>query len=130
MVHLKRSVECYGCYRTFSTYPAMIIHLESGACESEIDRIDLNESAATCFQWKAYLDEEYRNDLLNRCDLQSEYSETVYPFNCPECGTVFTKLSGLFQHVYSKACSQYLHGGKIRKLIRWLERQHSASESE
>lgn len=108
----------------------MIIHLESGACHSETDIIDLNESAAMCFQWKAYLDEQYRDELLDRCDLQSQYSETVYPFKCPGCDTVFTKLSGLFQHVYSKACGQDLHKGKISKLIRWLEQRHSASESE
>lgn len=41
----------------------MIIHLEAGTCDSEIDIIDLNESAAMCFQWKAYLDEDYRGEL-------------------------------------------------------------------
>ncbi|XTI93707.1 hypothetical protein V2W45_1253331, partial [Cenococcum geophilum] len=130
MVHLRRSLECYSCYQTFSTYLAMVIHLESGACESEIDIIDLNESAAMCFQWKAYLDEEFRDDLLDRHDLRSAYSDSVYPFKCPECDTVFTKLSGLFQHVYSKACDQDLYEGKIGKLVRWLEVRHSAAESE
>jgi hypothetical protein len=108
----------------------MIIHLESGACESKIDVIDLNESAAMCFQWKAYLDEEYRDELLNRCDLQSNYGDTVYPFHCPECLTQFSKLSGLFQHVCSKACNQGLYEGQIGKLVRWLEVQHNASERE
>jgi uncharacterized C2H2 Zn-finger protein len=107
----------------------MIIHLESGACDSEIDMIDLNESAAMCFQWKAYLVEEYRDKLLSCRDLSYEYSETVYPFKCPECDTVFTRLSGLFQHAYSKACSQDLNKGKIGKLVRWLEVQHSGSGS-
>ncbi|KAG9240140.1 hypothetical protein BJ878DRAFT_430933, partial [Calycina marina] len=113
MVHLERSVECHGCYRTFKTYPAMIIHLESGACDSEIDMTDLNESAAMCFQWKAYLMED----------------DTVYPFKCPECDTVFTRLSGLFQRAYSKACNQDLNKGKIGNLVRWLEVQHSVSGS-
>ena len=130
MVHLERSIECYGCYQTFTTYPGMIIHLESGTCASEIDIIDLNESAAQCFQWKAYLDEEFRDGLLNRRAVQSDYDDTVYPFRCPECDTVFTKLSGLFQHVHSKACSQGLHDGKIGKLVRWLEVRHNASGSE
>ncbi|KAH7122615.1 hypothetical protein B0J11DRAFT_464580 [Dendryphion nanum] len=130
MVHLERSIECYGCDQKFTTYPAMILHLESGACDSEIDRFDLNESAALCFQWKAYLDKDYRDELLNRDDLQSEYSGPVYPFKCPECDTVFTKLSGLFQHVYSKACEQGLYEGKMAKLIKWLEKRHEADESE
>lgn len=83
-----------------------------------------------CFQWKAYLDEVYRDELLNRYNLEPEYSESVYPFRCPECDTGFTKLSGLFQHVYSKACDQGLYEGKMGKLIRWLEVQHNASGSE
>jgi len=77
MVHLERSIECHGCYRSFRTYPAMIIHLESGACDSEIDLIDLNESAAKCFQWKAYLVEEYRERLLSCRDPSFEYSDSL-----------------------------------------------------
>jgi hypothetical protein len=107
----------------------MMIHLESGACDSEIDMIDLNESAAKRFQWKAYLVEEYRETLLGCRDPSYEYSETVYPFKCPECETVSTRLSGLFQHAYSKACNQNLNNGKIGKLVRWLEAQHSGSGS-
>lgn len=101
----------------------MIIHLESGNCRSQIDIIDLNESAAQCFQWKAYLDENFRDELLDRRDLTADY-ERVYPFHCPECDTNFTKLSGLFQHVCSKACEQGLYEGKIGKLVRWLEKKH------
>ncbi|PVH71362.1 hypothetical protein DL98DRAFT_369698, partial [Cadophora sp. DSE1049] len=56
MVHLERSIECYGCNQTFSTFAGMITHLESGTCESGIDITDLNESAAQLFQWKASLD--------------------------------------------------------------------------
>lgn len=108
----------------------MIIHLESGTCPSGIDHIDLNKSAAMCHQWKAYLDKEYRVDLLERRDLESEYYEAVYPFECPGCDSYFTKLSGLFQHVCSKACHQDLHSGKIDKLVRWLEVRHNADGSE
>jgi len=127
MVHLERAIECYGCYRTFSTYPGMIIHLESGTCESGIDVIDLSESATQCFQWKAYIDAEFGNGLLNCQDPRSDYNNTVYPFYCPECKMVFTRLSGLFQHVYSKACNQGLYEGKVGKLVRWLEVQHNIS---
>ncbi|KAF2276017.1 uncharacterized protein EI97DRAFT_419793 [Westerdykella ornata] len=128
MVHLPRSIECYGCYRKFSTLPAMIIHLESGACPSGIDIVDLNESAAMCFQWKAYLHEDYQNELLNRVDLLSKYGNSVYPFKCPECDTRVTKLSGLLQHVYSDACNQSLYEGKIAKLTKWLEKRYSVDE--
>lgn len=108
----------------------MIIHLEFSTCDSDITAIDLNESAAICYQWKAYLDEDYRDELLNRCDLGLEHSEPVYPFRCPVCDAGFTKLSGLFQHAYSKACTQGLYAGKIGKLVKWLKVQHNGSESD
>ena len=83
----------------------MILHLESGACDSKIDIFDLNKSAAICYQWRAYLDEEYQHMLIDRRELSFEYNGTVYFFKCPECNNVFTKVSGLFQHVYSRACN-------------------------
>ncbi len=102
----------------------MIIHLESGSCDSGFDIVDLNESAAECYQWRQYIDEEYRDDMLNCCDLEYEYGETVYPFKCPTCNTIFSKLSGLFQHVASQACEQSLKSGAIAKLVKWLENRH------
>ncbi|KIW04946.1 uncharacterized protein PV09_04111 [Verruconis gallopava] len=111
----------------FTTYHGMIIHLESGVCQSQIDRIDLNRSAAMCYQWKAYLDEEWRDELLQRHDLEQEYVNKIYAFHCPECRTVFSTLSGLFQHVHSKVCLQTLYSGKMAKLVRWLEKQHDVS---
>lgn len=124
MVHLERSIECYGCDRRFTTYPAMILHLEAGTCPSDTNIIDLNQSAAMCYQWKAFVDRDYRDELLNRDNLQLEYCEPVYAFKCPECNTGFTKLSGLFQHVYSIACDQGLYEGKMLKLTQWLKNRH------
>jgi predicted RNA-binding Zn-ribbon protein involved in translation (DUF1610 family) len=102
----------------------MILHAESGFCDSGIDIFDLNESAAECYQWRKYINDEYRDDLFNRCDLEYEYGETVYPFKCPACGNVFTRLSGLFQHVASKACQQSMDKGSISQLVKWLENRH------
>lgn len=56
----------------------LIIHLEPDSCPSKMDIIDINESAAMCFQQKAYIDQHYLDELLNRKDLQSTYSELVY----------------------------------------------------
>jgi hypothetical protein len=108
----------------------MILHLESGVCGSGIDIYDLNESAAMCYQWKAYLDGGNRDELLQRTDPRSKDSEPVYLFKCPERDAEFTKLSGLFQHAYSKACNQDLYKGKIAKLIKWLEKRHCTDEEE
>lgn len=55
--------------------------------------------------------------------MDEEYVYKVYPFKCPECDMVFTKLSGLFQHVGSRACGQTLDDGAVRKLVRWLGRR-------
>ncbi|OCK73621.1 hypothetical protein K432DRAFT_277697, partial [Lepidopterella palustris CBS 459.81] len=55
LVHRKPSVEYYGCTRSFTTYAGMIIHLESGTCASGIDILDLNKSAAMCYQWQKFL---------------------------------------------------------------------------
>ena len=124
MVHMESEIECYRCTRQFITYPAMIIHLEAGTCDSSIGLIGLNKSAAKCYQWKSFAKKEYRSHMLSGYDLCSLYSTKVFPFECPECCSVFTKLSGLFQHVYSDACSQQMDEGKIAKLIRWLENEH------
>jgi hypothetical protein len=109
----------------FTTYAGMIIHLESGACDSGIDVLDLNESAAMCYQWRKFLDEDYREEMLQCEDLVEVYNDTVYPFDCPTCGTVFSKLSGLFQHVDSTSCEQELNREPIVKLVKWLEKRHS-----
>ncbi|EMD65832.1 hypothetical protein COCSADRAFT_86158, partial [Bipolaris sorokiniana ND90Pr] len=125
LVHLEPSIECYGCTRSFTTYSGMIIHLESGTCTSGIDTLDLNESAAMCYQWKKFLDEEYRDDILSCYDFEEEYFSAVYLFRCPECDTTFSKLSGLFQHVSSGSCEQKLNGGPIAKLVKWLSNRHA-----
>jgi hypothetical protein len=74
----------------------------------------------------------YRDKIYPKphCDLQSGYSEPVYPFRCPECDASFTKLSGLFQHVYSNTCNQNLYEGKMAKLTKWLENRHNKDEEE
>ena len=97
-----------------------IIHLESGACTSGINILDLNNTAARCFQWSQYIDEDYRQDLLDCVELATYYTDTVYPYRCPECDTNFTKLSALFQHVESNSCDQTLDDYPIGKLKRFL----------
>lgn len=98
----------------------MIIHLESGACRSGIDAMDLNRWTAQCYQWRYYVDPDYREDLLGDVDIQFEYG-TSYPFSCPTCDREFTRLSGLFQHVTTQSCEQELDGNVIGKLCWWLE---------
>ncbi|KAF2190249.1 hypothetical protein K469DRAFT_560860, partial [Zopfia rhizophila CBS 207.26] len=125
LTHREPHVECYGCSRKFNRYGGMIIHLEAGTCPSGFDIYDLNQSAAMCFQWKKYIDEDFRYDLLNCADLNHEYGYKVRPFKCPTCESTFPKLSSLFMHAGAPlGCSQTLESGAIAKLRRWLYKRH------
>jgi hypothetical protein len=62
--------------------------------------------------------------MLDRIDLGDRYSEQVYPYECPTCGVCFPKLTSLFQHVESSACSQTLNDGAIGNLRRFLKSRY------
>lgn len=94
-------------------------------CDSGIEAADLNGSAAECFQWRHFIDIEYRSSMLECHSLQEKYDDTVYPFKCPTCENIFSKLSGLFQHVETQACDQKLDSGAMKKLVRYLEARHA-----
>lgn len=102
----------------------MILHIENGGCESNITTQDLFETAAQCYQSHKYIDEDYREAMLDGEDLEEIYTDTVYPFQCPSCDSDFSALSGLLQHVASGTCQQPLHSGAIGKLVNWLDKQH------
>ncbi|KAF2743598.1 hypothetical protein M011DRAFT_220004 [Sporormia fimetaria CBS 119925] len=123
ITHRTADYECLVCDRSFKTYSGMILHLESGACESGHDIIDVNEAAATCdtHHCVQFLDHHYRQAMLARQDLEEIYNEPVYPYECPRCDTFFTKASSLFQHVESSVCVQILDDKPIGALRRSLE---------
>ena len=102
----------------------MMLHLDGGYCPSNITGVDLNQGAAECYQWAHYIDEDYREAMLDGLDLAKKYHDTVFPYTCPECSAVFAKISGLFQHIATPACSQTINSGAIKKLVRWLEKQY------
>jgi hypothetical protein len=130
LTHREPIFTCYGCPREFRTYSGMIIHLESCACPSGIDINDLAESAAMCFQWSKFIIHEgIREALLEGQRMWSLTDifgnpDKVDCFMCPECYEQFTKMSGLFMHVESPACSQTLDDGAIGKLRKWLFNRH------
>ncbi|KAF2252188.1 hypothetical protein BU26DRAFT_421026, partial [Trematosphaeria pertusa] len=120
LTHCAATYECLGCDRKFKTYGGMIIHLEYGTCDSGVDHLDLNATAAECRMWSHFIDEDYREDMLDSNDLQDIYSDKVYPYKCPTCDAAMPKLSSLFQHVESPACGQTLNEGAIGRLRRFL----------
>lgn len=102
----------------------MILHIENGGCTSDLTSQDLNMTAARCYQWHHYLDEDYRTDMLDSEDLEDLYTDTVFPYQCPGCESDFSMLSGLLQHASSNTCEQTLQSGAIGKLVKWLDNQH------
>jgi hypothetical protein len=72
--------------------------------------------------WRHFIvDTTYLQEMRERLDLTDRYDETPYPFKCPTCDTQLPKLSSLFQHVETMACSQTLDEGAIGKLRRYLK---------
>lgn len=110
-------IECWCCDRMFSTIPGMLIHLESGSCAHGVEAQDVNHQAATCYQWKWWMDHGLREALM-------EGAHTDLPlkglYHCHGCLAEFSSLSGLYQHITSPACRLTLDDPKIKKLTRWL----------
>ncbi|KAL1969863.1 hypothetical protein VTN77DRAFT_7372 [Rasamsonia byssochlamydoides] len=104
--HKPRSLECCGCYQKFKSFSGMLVHLESGACESNIDADNMDELAFECYQ-----SVNYATDL-----------DDDYPYFCPGCEVEFSTLSGLFQHVEAvQSCSKHnVWPGCLARLQRFL----------
>ncbi|EMF10297.1 uncharacterized protein SEPMUDRAFT_50688, partial [Sphaerulina musiva SO2202] len=119
---LPRLINCLCCQRAFTTFPGMIIHLESGTCQSGEDVDSINLLAAHCFQWKKYMHKGCRESFIARDKTYIEWTGAK-PFKCPTCDHQFALLSSLLQHVWSSACAQGKRGGAIGKLIRWLSKR-------
>lgn len=67
----------------------MYIHLEAGTCSSGADREKINSWAFECYDFDAY----------------STYRRDGYYWKCPGCGKKFRRISALFQHAESDACT-------------------------
>jgi hypothetical protein len=113
-VHLPRDKECYGCYRKFPSLSGMMIHLESGACSSQVTIEDINSWA-----WKYYPLHKYFD------------SQSSNHYGCPGCEHRFIYLSGLLQHLESNACNGTI-GKNLKDLPTFLENkisQHVPSQN-
>lgn len=82
----------------------MLLHLEPGACQAEIDEGDIVDLALECYQSSRYTSDN-----------------PGYNFQCPICETPFEKVSGLLQHIKSDACEESLAiGSPLWKFLRFL----------
>lgn len=110
-VHLPRDKECYGCYRNFPTLPAMMIHLESGNCSSQVTNDDIDNWTLQYSQLNRYIDPQAANR-----------------YECPRCENQFSYLSGLLQHLESDACDGSI-GKSLRTLPKFLAKKVSHQDS-
>lgn len=94
--------------------------MEHGNCTSGVDHEIVNMHAAQLFQWKKIIADgnEYLRDQLLDCEEPDEA-----PFECPECGDRFYKLSSLVQHVDSYACDCELDERPMVQLMGWLRKK-------
>lgn len=81
----------------------MMIHLESGTCESGVQQHDIDTWAFECSQ---------RHHYTNAWNDDHKY-------RCPECNSDMPKVSAMFQHVESPACGADYQGslGKLNRFI-------------
>lgn len=82
----------------------MLIHLESGACESGIGKVDLQ-------------------DMIHSSQLSRRFVDDD-EFICPECLRGFYTFSGVCQHVEASASCFYLlsHPHNLAKMLNKLEK--------
>ncbi|KAG5763886.1 hypothetical protein H9Q72_008016 [Fusarium xylarioides] len=86
-VHAAKNVECLGCSRMFISYSAMVLHLEANTCESGSDEHSIRQLVWDYYEIYRTWNHDHDDDL-----------------DCDSCGTYFTKLSALLQHVESESC--------------------------
>ncbi|PGH06604.1 hypothetical protein GX51_02231 [Blastomyces parvus] len=105
ITHEDRDKECYGCTKTFSTFSAMLTHLEAGRCCTS--RSELNTTAAE------YM---YSDDYFRGFDKH-------FLFYCQSCDVKFCHLSALYQHVEMRLDCQYLleYGSSLYGLKHHIE---------
>lgn len=85
----------------------MVLHLEAGTCESQIDSTDVVALALECYQSRYYAYGNYNDS---------------FRFSCPSCRVASRTMSGLLQHVESDYCGEALHTrGPLDKFLRFLE---------
>ncbi|KAL3456781.1 hypothetical protein BJX64DRAFT_270116 [Aspergillus heterothallicus] len=83
--HQPRTMRCYGCQHAYKSFSGMLIHLESGACASQMTKDEIDDLAHECYQSRKFI-----NDPANDGE--------GWMYKCPSCYREFLNLSGLYQH--------------------------------
>ena len=94
VTHAKKNVACPGCSRRFSTNSVLILRLEAGTGVSNVDLDEINQLALECYHAQNY-----------------ESNNLDFDFECSNCQTLFSFMSGLLQHAESDDCDEVLERG-------------------
>lgn len=100
----EQATVCWGCPSAFPSLCAVLIHLESGACEALIRLADVNYTFATHPRAEHLLVPDFRKTLT--AFLSREAVTSYLPYACSEqsCNAQFKHFSGLLQHSESERC--------------------------
>ena len=97
-----------------------MIHLENGC---SVTKAKVYKIATRCYGSQHWILSEWRQTLLDgNLDIQLRDDPDVRPFFCEHCGTYYTTLSGLLQHVESSTCPQSTEFGRMERLLYRIRR--------
>lgn len=82
------------------------MHLESGACESQVQLHEIDEWACR------------GRDSVNYTKRWTAYDK----YRCPTCDADFRVVSALIQHIELRSCGQRIEGS-VRRMLEYLERK-------
>ena len=87
----------------------MVLHLEGGSCASGTTSDDVDELAHECKHSYHYVSDDQN-----------------YDFECPDCRSEFSWMSGLLQHAESDACDEgFGKGTPLGGFVHFLRRRIS-----
>ncbi|KAF4963239.1 hypothetical protein FSARC_8737 [Fusarium sarcochroum] len=86
--HPKEPIDCIGCLKRFGTYSEMMMHLESGTCDSRLNASNVADVVAAYHQ-----------------DLGDKFPGLRMNFECPTCHKKVKKMSDLFRHFERRFCA-------------------------
>ncbi|KAI1086056.1 hypothetical protein F5B19DRAFT_487766 [Rostrohypoxylon terebratum] len=108
--HTPKNVKYFGCVEMFVWDSAMMLHLETGNCESGTDEDYMTRMAFKCSESGKYI----------CCD------KPDFNFKCPTCDTPFSFISGVLQHIKSDYCDDDLTANSsLSKFLRFFKKQLS-----
>ncbi|EPS39168.1 hypothetical protein H072_7057 [Dactylellina haptotyla CBS 200.50] len=117
----RKRVSCFGCDRYFPIYSSMVLHLESGNCDSRISIEDINYVFATHPRSEELMVDDGRKSLIAFLNYQTNHDGT--PFKCSNvtCNSRYKYLSALINHSEGAAFCNLRFGDSTTGIMKHLE---------